>query len=261
MLIGVDHTLNLRHRCGCGLFGQRAHVAIPSLQHQMARSKRVDDVFDLANVAAIAEQEFWGDERKEQELRKQSTYLTPYGLVVATDAHRHRCVDYAEAVEAAKGVRFEHTTPFDAPVLYDAGAYLTAAIGMLGQLQGAVTRSKPLTVFIVLPAAFGREHTDVACPDHVLAYVYMDWQNLAKKLVDIKITSSMIIVWPDELLEDIHMRRVLVGLEMHLQAGGTLMFLPHPYEDNNDAEWTHMGEVSIREIHDGAASELPGIGA
>ncbi|XGW34305.1 hypothetical protein V3C99_018279, partial [Haemonchus contortus] len=67
-LLGIDHPLNLRRQCQCGLFGQMAHVALPGLKHPMARSKKVLDMFQLANVASIAEQACWGDERKEEEL-------------------------------------------------------------------------------------------------------------------------------------------------------------------------------------------------
>lgn len=100
----ADDVLSLRRRCNCGLFGQMVHVALPELKHPMARSKKVHDMFQLANVASISEQECWGDERKEEELRKkQSSYLTPYGLALAMNAHRRRCHEYAEAVQNAKG--------------------------------------------------------------------------------------------------------------------------------------------------------------
>uniref|UniRef100_A0A7I4YH86 Integrase-type domain-containing protein n=1 Tax=Haemonchus contortus TaxID=6289 RepID=A0A7I4YH86_HAECO len=65
-LLGIDHPLNLRRQCQCGLFGQMAHVALPGLKHPMARSKKVLDMFQLANVAFIAEQVEQVGEMKER---------------------------------------------------------------------------------------------------------------------------------------------------------------------------------------------------
>ncbi|VDO31640.1 unnamed protein product [Heligmosomoides polygyrus] len=67
-----------------------AHVALPSLAHPMARSKKVQDMFELADIASSSEQACWGDERREEELRKNSPYITACGLALAIDAHRRR---------------------------------------------------------------------------------------------------------------------------------------------------------------------------
>ncbi|KAK6019866.1 hypothetical protein OSTOST_14489 [Ostertagia ostertagi] len=77
-------------------------------------------MFQLANVASISEQECWGDERKEEELRmKNSQYLTPYGLALAMQAHRRRCHVYSEALYGTQGRRFEHPALFFLTVKYD----------------------------------------------------------------------------------------------------------------------------------------------
>ncbi|KAK6017953.1 zinc knuckle, partial [Ostertagia ostertagi] len=244
-LLGVDNALNLRHRCPCGLFGQMAHVALPGLTHPMARSKKVHDMFQLANVASIAEQACWGDERKEEELRKKSScYITPYGLALAVDAHRRRCHTYAEAVENAKGQRFEHPAVFPWPVPYDLGAHLTTAIALQGKLRiPGTTVNKEPEIFIALPPAFGRVNADVDYADNITPYVYADWSALAHKLISMPIVTSIIIVWPDTTPESRQMRQVLIALERHLQPGGSLAFFPSPYEDDNNAEWTHMGRI------------------
>ncbi|VDL76646.1 unnamed protein product [Nippostrongylus brasiliensis] len=90
-----------------------AHVALPSLRNLVARSKRVGDMFQLANVASINEQECWGDERKEQELwMKNSAYLTAYRLALAIEAHALRCSALAQADEQAQVINFEHPALF-----------------------------------------------------------------------------------------------------------------------------------------------------
>ncbi|VDP45195.1 unnamed protein product [Heligmosomoides polygyrus] len=56
-MVLADDVLNLRRRCNCGLFGQMAHVALPELKNLMARSKKVHDMFQLANQAKKNEQQ------------------------------------------------------------------------------------------------------------------------------------------------------------------------------------------------------------
>lgn len=244
ILLGVDHPLHLRHRCQCALFNQMAHVALPSLTHPMARSKKVQDMFQLANVASISEQTCWGDERKEEELRKKnSSYITSYGLALAVDAHRRRCHPYAEAVEQARGKRFDHSAVFETPVLFDLGEHLTTAIAMLDRvrLPGAVANDQD--IFLAVPQPFSRVHPDVDYPDNVVPFVYQDWSALAHKMISMPITTSIIVVWPDTTPESREMRQVLIALERHLQCGGALAFFPSPYEDENIKEWTHMGRV------------------
>ncbi|VDO24210.1 unnamed protein product, partial [Heligmosomoides polygyrus] len=243
--LSIDHPLNLRRKCGCGLFDQMAHVALPSLSHPMARSKRVADMFQLANVASISEQECWGDERKEQELRmKNSSYLTPHGLALAMKAHARRCHDFAEAVEQAQGSRFEHPAIFPWQVRYDIGAYVTSALKMVRytSVPGASATS-PLKVFLALPPAFGRIHAEVSYDECLAVYVYESWELLAQKLLDHAAVDAIVVVWPDAMPSDRSMRQTLIAVERHLQTGGTLLFFPFPYEDVNARVWTTMGEV------------------
>lgn len=51
----IDHPLNLRRNCGCGLFDHMAHVALPSLSHPMARSKEQLTCSSLLTSASISE--------------------------------------------------------------------------------------------------------------------------------------------------------------------------------------------------------------
>ncbi|VDL87126.1 unnamed protein product, partial [Nippostrongylus brasiliensis] len=217
-LLGIDHPLHLRHQCGCGLFNQMAHVALPSLSHPMARAKKVNDMFQLANVASIAEQSCWGDERKEEELRKKnSSYITPYGLALAVDAHRRRCDVYAEAVDKARGVQLEHSAVFPTPLNYDLGDRLVTAIAMLDHTRLPGTIHRDQDVFLALPPPFARLNAEVDYPSHVVPFVYPDWSALAQKMIAMPITTSVIIVWPESTPESRQMRQVLIALERHLQ--------------------------------------------
>ncbi|KIH54929.1 hypothetical protein ANCDUO_14921, partial [Ancylostoma duodenale] len=222
-----------------------AQVAIPGLQHPMARSKKVDDMFQLANVASISEQQCWGEERKEMELRKKgSLYLTPYGLVLALDAHRRRCHKFAERLESARGVRFEHPAVSPWPVQFNIGEYLTTAIAMLDHVEAPRIRSNAdHEVFIALPSAFARVNAEIGYEENVTLYVYVDFSALAQKLINTPITGSIIVVWPDQMPESRPMRQLLISLERHLQCGGTLAFFPSPYEDRNEQEWKRIWEV------------------
>ncbi|EYC13483.1 hypothetical protein Y032_0043g738 [Ancylostoma ceylanicum] len=243
--MSVYKPLNLRYRCTCGLFGQMAYVAIPGLKHPMARSKKVLDMYQLANVASISEQQCWGDERKEMELRKKnSPYLTPYGLALAMDAHRRRCHGYAERLDAAKRMRFEHPAVFPWPVDFNVGDYITMAISMLDHVEApCLTNNTDHDVFIALPSSFSQVNAGVAYEDNVNIYVYADFSTLAEKLMKTQITRSIVVVWPDRMPESRPMRQLLISLERHLQCGGTLAFFPSPYEDRNEFEWKRIGEV------------------
>ncbi|XGW03175.1 hypothetical protein V3C99_014849 [Haemonchus contortus] len=244
-LITMDHPLNLRRKCDCGLFDQMAHVALPTLKHPMARSKRVADMFQLANVASISEQECWGDERKEEELRmKNSQFMSPYGLALAMEAHRRRCHIYAEAIDAAQGMKFDHPALFPWPVKYDVGGHITTALAMLKHIKlpgTSATVGQP--VFLASPQGFARVHMEVDYDDAVTIYVYENWEFLAQKLLEVNIFTAIVVVWPDSMPSGRSMRQLLIALERHLQPGGTLLFFPSPYEDHNQQEWTAMGRV------------------
>ncbi|KAK6059773.1 hypothetical protein COOONC_02577 [Cooperia oncophora] len=160
------------------------------------------------------------------------------------DAHRRRCITYADAVESARGLKFDHPAVFSWPVPYDLGAHLTTAIALQGKLRvpGAQVDREP-EIFIALPPAFARVNADVDYGRNVTPYVYADWNGLAEKLVTMPIVTSLIVVWPDTTPESREMRQVLIALERHLQPGGSLAFFPSPYEDDNNTEWMHMGRV------------------
>ncbi|KIH69338.1 hypothetical protein ANCDUO_00324 [Ancylostoma duodenale] len=244
-LLGADDPLNLCFRCSCEVFGRMAYLAIPHLHHPLARTKIVEDMFQLANVASISEQECWGDERKEMELRKKnSSYLTPYGLAVAMDAHRKRCQEYAQRLDNAKGVRFDHPLVFLWPVDFNIGDYLTTAISMLEYVEApCLDNNTDRDVFIALPTSFARVNAEIGYEENETVYVYTDFSTLAQKLVNAPITRSIIVVWPDQMPESRPMRQLLISLERHLQSGGALAFFPSPYEDRNDREWRRIGEV------------------
>ncbi|XGW31362.1 hypothetical protein V3C99_009938 [Haemonchus contortus] len=76
--------LHLLYPCQCGIFNTRAQVGLPGLRCDLARSKPVKNLFEMANVASIALHPHWGEERKEAELlNKDSKYLTIHGLATA----------------------------------------------------------------------------------------------------------------------------------------------------------------------------------
>ncbi|CAJ0593826.1 unnamed protein product [Cylicocyclus nassatus] len=244
-LIEANDPLHLRFRCECGLFGQMAHVALPGLTHAMARSKKVMDMFQLANVASVSEEQCWGDEKKETELRrKNSQFITSYGLALAMDGHRRRCQLYAKRLAAAKGVRYEHPAIFPWAVHYNLSEIVMEAISMLEQLESpAPARSTERDVFIAVPVAFAKVNAEIGYEDNITVYIYTDFGTLANKLLNHAITKSIIVIWPQTMPESRPMRQLLISLERHLADGGALAFFPFPYEDSNAAEWRRMGEV------------------
>ncbi|KAL6730521.1 hypothetical protein Aduo_001490 [Ancylostoma duodenale] len=75
-----------------------------------------------------------GRRKKEDELRKKSSFhLKAFGLALAIDARR-RCHKYAKAVEEAKGKRYEHSAVFFWKIQLDVGECLTTALTMLDRI-------------------------------------------------------------------------------------------------------------------------------
>ncbi|VDP32660.1 unnamed protein product [Heligmosomoides polygyrus] len=106
-----------------------AHVGLPGLRCNLARSKKVKNLFELANVASIALEPAWGEHRKEAELmNKKSTHLTVVGLSCAISAHRHFCHDFATAVAEKEGVNLLHPPIFSQHPGYDISAYYAQAM-------------------------------------------------------------------------------------------------------------------------------------
>ncbi|VDN26742.1 unnamed protein product [Cylicostephanus goldi] len=92
------------------IFGQMAHIALLGLTRAIGTiKKKVEDMFQLVNVASVSEQQCWGDERKETELRRNNLqFLTSYELAFIIDGYRRRCHAYAKRSAAAKGVHYVH---------------------------------------------------------------------------------------------------------------------------------------------------------
>ncbi|VDO65772.1 unnamed protein product [Heligmosomoides polygyrus] len=116
------------------------------------------------------------DERKEEELRKkQSSYLTPYGLALVMNAHRRRRHEYAEDVQNAKGKRLYHTPAFPQVVLYDTGAHLTTPLQCWTSWDdldsSGLNPSNDQKVLIALLQAFCRVNAEIGYPDHVTIYL------------------------------------------------------------------------------------------
>ncbi|XGW13835.1 hypothetical protein V3C99_000268 [Haemonchus contortus] len=96
--------LHLLYPCQCGIFNTRAQVGLPGLRCDLARSKPVKNLFEMANVASIALHPHW-EERKEAELlNKDSKYLTIHGLATAIHAHSKFCYEFASAVKEKEDV-------------------------------------------------------------------------------------------------------------------------------------------------------------
>ncbi|VDL78642.1 unnamed protein product [Nippostrongylus brasiliensis] len=95
------------------MFNIRAHVGLPSIRCDLARSKPVKNLFVLANVAWAALHPHWGDGYKEAELlNKDSKYLSVHGLATAIHAHSKFCFDYTSALKAKEYVELVHPPCF-----------------------------------------------------------------------------------------------------------------------------------------------------
>ncbi|VDL80032.1 unnamed protein product [Nippostrongylus brasiliensis] len=250
--IGVPDKdpLHLFYPCTCGIFNERAHVGLPGLRCNLARSKKVRNLFELANVASIALEPAWGEHRKEAELlKKQSTHLTVIGLSCAISAHRQFCHDFAIAVKENEGKRLFHPAIFSHYPGYDISAYYAQAMARREQITEFYSDDMPTnSIVLALPKSFGRVLTDVEPEATVKFVVYNHLGDMADQLNKLSITAAMVWVWPESMPNSVHMRDCLQAIERHLQCGGTLDCFPVPFEKNRSDTWEELRRVCIEVV-------------
>ncbi|CAJ0607110.1 unnamed protein product [Cylicocyclus nassatus] len=120
--------------------------------HPLARAKTVNDIFELANIASISEQE-------------------------SMDAHRRRCPLYAKR-EEARGMKYDHPTIYPWPCEYPIGDILAGAIMMLGQIEmPLLNHHMDHHTFIALPPSFVRLDSEMATRI-TLSYMFIETSEL-----------------------------------------------------------------------------------
>ncbi|VDO87151.1 unnamed protein product [Heligmosomoides polygyrus] len=158
--------LHLLHPCQCGMFNTRAQVGLPGLRSDLARSKPVRNMFELANVASIALHPHWGDDRKEAELlNKESKYLTIHGLATAIQAHSKICYTFVSALKEHGDKELAHPDCFPTSPGYDVELYYRMAMARRTQITSQSPDDMPGNpMLIALPKHFGRVLTDIIEP-------------------------------------------------------------------------------------------------
>ncbi|KAK5970750.1 hypothetical protein GCK32_016745 [Trichostrongylus colubriformis] len=150
-----EDPLHLFHPCTCNIFRTKAQTALPSLRSDLARSKPVNNMFGLANVASSVLDPFWGDRRKEEELlAKDSKHLTVSGLAHATAAHRSSCYAYSSALRNARGKHIDHPPLFSAFPRYHIKSYYNQVIERLDQIPKEYDDSPANPTIVALPLSF-----------------------------------------------------------------------------------------------------------
>ncbi|XGW20174.1 hypothetical protein V3C99_003754 [Haemonchus contortus] len=238
--------LHLLYPCQCGIFNTRAQVGLPGLRCDLARSKPVKNLFEMANVASIALHPHWGEKRKEAELlNKDSKYLTIHGLATAIHAHSKFCYDFASAVKEKEDVELAHPPLFATNPGYDIELYYRMAMARRSQISTESTDDMPGNpIMVALPKQFVRVMTDLLEPATVKFIVYSHFGDLADQLQKQSISSAFVWVWPNEVPNTQHMLLVQHAVERHLQCGGTMELFPPPFEMNRESEWRLIGTVS-----------------
>ncbi|KAK5986471.1 hypothetical protein GCK32_004350 [Trichostrongylus colubriformis] len=223
----------------------RAQVGLPGLRCDLARSKPVKNMFELANVASIALHPHWGDDRKEAELlNKDSRYLTIHGLATAIHAHSKFCYDFAAAVKEKEDVELTHPPIFPTNPGYDIELYYRMVMARRAQIGTQSTDGMPSNpIMIALPKEFARVLTEVLEPPTVKFIVYTHFGDLADQLQKQSISSALVWVWPHEVPSTQHMLLVQHAIERHLQCGGTMELFPPPFQLNRESEWRLIGTI------------------
>ncbi|VDP09061.1 unnamed protein product [Heligmosomoides polygyrus] len=196
--------------CDCSIFKTKAQTALLSLRSDHAQSKLVNKMFELANVASIVLDPFWGDRRKE-EVVKDSKHLTVLGLADAIAVHRSSCHKFNSTLRAAAGKRI--------------------AVERLDQIPRDYDDSPASPTIIALPLAFLLAEKDLEESDKAKVRVYTTLDGLACQLNQCPITAAIVLVWLDVMPSSHHISHLMCALERHLQCGGTLDEYPPPYEE------------------------------
>ncbi|VDP18542.1 unnamed protein product [Heligmosomoides polygyrus] len=244
--VGLPHEdpLHLFHPCDCGIFHTKAQTALPSLRSDLARSKPVNNMFELANVASIVLDPFWGDRRKEEELMaKESKHLTVLGLAHAIAAHRSCCFTFNRALRAAEGKRIIHPSLFPSFPGYNIDSYYAQAMERLDQIPRDYDDSPANPTIVALPLAFLRAEKDLEEDCRVKIMVYTTLDALAALLNERPISGAIVFIWPDTMPATSHLNNAMQALERHLQCGGTLDMYPPPYEERRSELWHEIKQV------------------
>ncbi|KAK5976011.1 hypothetical protein GCK32_002825 [Trichostrongylus colubriformis] len=251
-----EDPLHLFHPCTCNIFRTKAQTALPSLRSDLARSKPVNNMFELANVASIVLDPFWGDRRKEEELlAKDSKHLTVLGLAHAIAAHRSSCYAFSSALRNARGKRIIHPPLFPAFPGYHIQSYYNQAIERMDQIPKEYDDSPANPTIVALPLSFLRAEKELEENDKVKVMVYSTLDGLASQLNEQTISAAIVLVWPDSMPSTLHLNHVMHALERHLQCGGTLDMYPPPYEERRSEVWHSVKKVcaEVAEVLTGPA--------
>ncbi|KAK6058942.1 hypothetical protein COOONC_03464 [Cooperia oncophora] len=236
-----EDPLHLFHPCTCNIFRTKAQTALPSLRSDLARSKPVNNMFELANVASIVLDPFWGDRRKGEELvAKESKHLLRLPLIdlafmprkrrinrarsvlgrstqgrrtscqgietsPAIAAHRSSFYAFKTALRNAQGKRIVHPPLFPAFPGYHIDSYYAQALERLDQITKDYDDSPANPTIVALPLSFIRAEKDLEEDDKVSIEVYF----AAECTLDLR----------------------------GYRCGGTLDMYPPPYEERRCEMW------------------------
>uniref|UniRef100_A0A7I4Y5N6 Aldolase_II domain-containing protein n=1 Tax=Haemonchus contortus TaxID=6289 RepID=A0A7I4Y5N6_HAECO len=176
--------LHLQYPSQCGIFNTRAQVGLPGLRCDLARSKPVKNLFEMANVVSIALHSHWGEEHKEAELlNKDAKYLTTHGSATAIHAHSKFCYEFAFAAKEREDVEFPHPPLFATNPSYDFELYNRMAMARRSQISTDSTDDMPGNpVMVALPKQFAIVMTDLLKPATVKFIVCSPFGDLADQL-------------------------------------------------------------------------------
>ncbi|EYB93773.1 hypothetical protein Y032_0179g744 [Ancylostoma ceylanicum] len=201
-------------------------------------------MFQLANVASIVLDPFWGDRRKELELlNKDSKHLTVLGLAHAIAAHRSSCYAFGMALKAAHGKRIVYPPLFPQYPGYNVESYYAQVIERLDQVPQNYDDSPANPTIIAMPSPFLRGETELEENDKAKIMVYTTFDSPAAQLNERPISAAIVLVWPGSMQSTVHLNRTMHALERHLQCGGTLDMYPPPYEEGRRGTWHEIRKL------------------
>ncbi|KAK6021161.1 hypothetical protein OSTOST_13177 [Ostertagia ostertagi] len=195
-----EDPLHLFHPCTCNIFRTKAQTALPSLRSDLARSKPVNNMFELANVASIVLDPFWGIDARRKSFSTRTQTLDSLGASSCDRRSSFKLLHLQHRVEKCSWET--HHSSF--------------AVSLFSRKPTRTTHN-PNPTIVALPLSFIRAEKVLEENDKVSITVYSTLDGLAVQLNSRSISAAVVLVWPNDMPSTVYLDHVMHALKRHSQ--------------------------------------------
>ncbi|KAK6030729.1 hypothetical protein OSTOST_03135 [Ostertagia ostertagi] len=191
-----EDPLHLFHPCTCNIFRTKAQTALPSLRSDLARSKPVNNMFELANCSIHSGGSTQGGRASQQGLKT----LDSLGASSCDRRSSFKLLHLQHRVEKCSWET--HHSSF--------------AVSLFSRKPTRTTHN-PNPTIVALPLSFIRAEKVLEENDKVSITVYSTLDGLAVQLNSCSISAAVVLVWPNVIPSTVYLDHVMHALKRHLQ--------------------------------------------